>query len=72
LALEATWAEIAGPYAESTRVNALQRGVLEIVVANSILLQELTQFHKKQLLRQLQEKVAGPVKDLRFRVGPIA
>ena len=72
LTLERTWAEIAGPYAEQTRVNSFNRGVLEIVVANSVILQELTQFHKKKLLQQLKGKISsGPLTDLRFRVGEV-
>src|SRR4051812_34403674 len=71
LHLEKAWAEAAGPeHAAHTRVNALRRGVLEVVVGNAVLLQELTHFHKRRLLEQLRRRLPGtPLTDLRFRAG---
>jgi predicted nucleic acid-binding Zn ribbon protein len=69
---DAAWRQAAGPLAaEYTRIGSLRRGKLEIIVANSTLVQELG-FQKQALL----EKLAGllpdeKLKDLRFRVGRI-
>jgi predicted nucleic acid-binding Zn ribbon protein len=71
-ALEAAWREAAGAAAERfSRVAALRRGKLEVVVANSTVVQELS-FQKTALLNAL--RLALPeeqIRDLRFRVGPI-
>jgi predicted nucleic acid-binding Zn ribbon protein len=49
----------------------VQRGTLEVHVASSALVQELT-FQKKQLVKKLTELIPDfKIKDLRFRVGPI-
>jgi predicted nucleic acid-binding Zn ribbon protein len=73
LRLEETWAEIVGPRASGhTRVGVLRRGVLEIVVDSSVLLQELAHFQKRQLLEQLRARLTGmTINDLRFRSGTI-
>ncbi len=72
LRLEQAWATAAGPEAAvQTQVGALRRGVLEVLVANSVLLQELAHFHKRRLLEQLRQKLPGvTLTDLRFRLGP--
>jgi len=73
LRLEQAWAQIAGPkVAASTCLGRLQRGVLEVIVGNSILLQELAHFQKRQLLEALQARSPTPVTGLRFRIGAIA
>jgi predicted nucleic acid-binding Zn ribbon protein len=71
LHLERAWAEAAGPaLAEDTRVAGLRRGVLEVQVGNSALLQELAQFHKRRLLEELRRRLPGArLDDLRFRAG---
>src|SRR6185437_17122992 len=71
LHLERAWAEAAGPeHAVHTRLGALRRGVLEVVVGNAVLLQELSHFHKRRLLEQLRRRLPGtPLTDLRFRAG---
>ena len=73
LHLEKAWAEAAGPdFAARTRVAALRRGVLEVVVGNAVLLQELASFHKRRLLEELRRRLPNtPVTDLRFRAGPV-
>lgn len=69
--LEAIWAEAAGPQAAAeTRVGALRKGVLEVIVGNAVMLQELAHFHKRRLLEQLQRRLPT-VKELRFRTGVI-
>ena len=73
LRLEKAWADAAGPeFASKTRVAALRRGVLEVVVGNAVLLQELAHFHKRRLLEELRSRLPHtPVNDLRFRAGPV-
>jgi predicted nucleic acid-binding Zn ribbon protein len=73
LRLEEAWAEAVGPEAAPhTRVGGLRRGVLEVVVANAVLLQELAHYQKRRLLEQLRGRLPGtPVNDLRFRAGVI-
>jgi hypothetical protein len=54
-----------------TRVGKLQRGVLEVVVANSTVLQELT-FAQADILAQLAlREASAAVRKLRFRTGQI-
>jgi len=71
-ALEEAWTEAAGPgLSSATRVGRLHRGVLEILVASSPLLQELT-FQKTELLHRLRHLLPDqPIQDLRFRLGRI-
>ena len=66
------WAEAAGETtARYTRVGALRRGVLEVTVANSTLVQELT-FQKRPIVDALNRLLPDErIADLRFRVGPI-
>ena len=72
--LETAWRHAVGePGARHTRVGALRRGVLEIMVANSVLLQELAGFQKQTLLERLREALdSQQIRDLRFRLdeGP--
>jgi len=57
---------------EHTRVNALRRGVLEVLVDNAVLLQELAHFHKRRLLEAVRGRLAGSaIHDLRFRAGVV-
>jgi predicted nucleic acid-binding Zn ribbon protein len=69
---EAAWREAAGEQAACySRAGPIRRGKLEITVANSTWLQELS-FRKRQLLSTLAELLPDEkIKDLRFRVGPI-
>jgi predicted nucleic acid-binding Zn ribbon protein len=71
LHLEQAWEEAAGPaHAAHTRVGALRRGVLEVIVDNAVLLQELSHYHKRRLLEQLRQRLPNtPLTDLRFRAG---
>jgi len=65
-----TWRSTVGVgLAQQSRVGRLYRGVLEIVVSNSVVLQELT-FKKGALLRQLKAQSLS-LRDIRFRVGDI-
>ncbi len=69
---DAAWGEAAGPLlATYTRVGTLRRGTLEIMVANSTVIQELG-FQKQTLLETLGRLLPDEgIKDLRFRTGPI-
>jgi predicted nucleic acid-binding Zn ribbon protein len=69
--LEAAWAEAAGPeYAPQTRVLAIRRNILEVEVRGNVVLQELSQFHKRRLLAKLRELLTGvKITDLKFRAG---
>lgn len=73
LKLEKAWMVSAGEdYAPLTRVSALKKGVLEVLVANSALLQELAQFQKRSILATLRTELPGvEITDLRFRYGKI-
>ena len=66
------WQKVAGDeLARVTQVSALKRGVFEVLVANSLLMQELT-FRKEELLAALQAALpAAGVKQLKFKVGRI-
>jgi len=68
----AAWQAAAGEtLARFTRVGQLRRGQLEVTVANSTIMQELT-FQKQQILAKLQHELAeAKIRGLRFRVGAI-
>jgi predicted nucleic acid-binding Zn ribbon protein len=70
---EEAWREAVGELiARYTRVGALRRGALEVTVANSAVLQELT-FQKAELLIKLAQRLPDEtIRSLRFRSGKIA
>lgn len=54
-----------------TRVGQVRRGTLQITVANSVIMQELT-FRKTELLAQLAQRAASHnIKSIRFRTGNV-
>jgi predicted nucleic acid-binding Zn ribbon protein len=69
---EEAWRQAAGPMlAKYTRVGPLRRGTLEIMVANSTLVQELG-FQKQKLLEALAKALPDEgIKNLRFRTGNV-
>lgn len=71
LRLEAAWAEAAGPQLlKETRVMVVRRGVMEIEVKNSVLMQELAQYHKRNLLGKLRKQLPSlTLTDLKFKAG---
>ena len=73
LRLEETWRQAVGEnIALRTAVEALRRGVLEIIVADAVLFQELAGFEKRRLLEYLQERLGkSRVTDIRFRLGNV-
>jgi predicted nucleic acid-binding Zn ribbon protein len=70
--IESAWQSAAGEaLARFTRAGRLQRGVLEITVSNSTMIQELG-FQKQQILASLQAKLPdAKIRGLRFRIGEI-
>lgn len=70
---EGAWREAAGELAAKySRAGIVRRGKLEVTVANSTMLQELS-FQKPALLEALGRLLPDEkISDLRFRVGPIA
>jgi predicted nucleic acid-binding Zn ribbon protein len=58
-------------WATATRVAGVRRGVFEVLVANSLLMQELT-FQKESLLKRLRDALPGDgIKQIKFSVGQI-
>jgi len=68
---EQAWRDVAGDLANRSRVGAHRRGVLEITVSHSALVQELL-FQKSRLLTGMAERLPGQeFRDLKLRVGAI-
>jgi len=66
---EAWQAAVGGPWASYSRVGHIRRGVVEVTVANSAVLQELT-FRKSELIRKLAAALPEQtISDMRFRIG---
>ena len=62
----------ADAWSNSTRVAGLRRGVFEVQVENSLLMQELT-FRKEALLASLQDALPEhSIKQIKLRVGKIS
>ena len=72
-ALEDAWnAAVGEPRCKLTKLGEVRRGVLNVTVAHSALLEELAAFDKSRLLKALRESVPDlSVLDIRFRVGPV-
>lgn len=70
LEVNAAWEQAVGqPHGSASRAGGVRRGVLEVIVASSIVLQELT-FRKKKLVALLAQALPEHrITDLRFRVG---
>ena len=71
--LEDAWnAAVGEPGCRQTLVGDVRRGVLNVTVAGSALLEELAAFRKPALLAALRQAApATLIHDIRFRVGPI-
>jgi len=67
---EQVWQEVVGPeVSEQTRIGSYRRGVLEILVNNSSLLQELAAFRKETLIEELRKRLsATAIRDVKFRL----
>jgi hypothetical protein len=71
--LEDAWNAVLGePTCYQTQLGEVRRGVLNVTVAHSTLLEELAAFRKPALLAALRSNApATPIHDIRFRVGMI-
>jgi hypothetical protein len=72
--LEDAWnAALGKPTCWQTRLGEVRRGVLNVTVAHSTLLEELAAFRKPALLEALRSGApATTIHDIRFRVGAVA
>jgi hypothetical protein len=72
--LENAWdAAVGEPHCHQTRVGEVRHGVLNVTVAHSTLLEELSAFRKAALLASLRSSAPGTaMRDIRFRVGSLA
>ena len=72
--LEDAWnAAVGEPYCRQTQLGEVRRGVLNVTVAHSTLLEELAAFRKPALLAALRSGApATTIHDIRFRVGAVA
>jgi len=64
------WQAVVGDlWSQHTRVGEIKRGTLEVFVANSLVMQELT-FQKQAFLAKLSELLPDQkIKNLKFKVG---
>jgi hypothetical protein len=71
--LATAWRAVVGEtWAKQTRVGPIRRGVCEVTVANSALLQQIS-FQQRDILSQLQSRQPHfNIRQIRFRVGPVA
>jgi hypothetical protein len=71
--LESAWAGVVGsPADRQTRVAGLRHGVLTVLVAHPVLLQELAAFRKPALLAGMRQALPEVrIVDIRFRVGVV-
>jgi hypothetical protein len=72
--LEEAWnAAVGEPFCRQTQLGEVRRGVLNVTVAHSTLLEELAAFRKADLLAALRSGApATAIQDIRFRVGTVA
>lgn len=66
------WSRAVGELDQVSRAIDVKRGVLQVVVSNSVVMQELT-FRKSDLISTLAKALPKhKINDLRFRVGKIS
>lgn len=66
------WSKAVGALDKFSRATEVKRGVLHIVVSNSVVMQELT-FRKAELISYLAESLPKhKISDLRYKVGKIS
>ncbi len=69
--IEAWTAAVGEKLVKFTRPGQIRRNVLEVIVANSTMMQELT-FQKAAILEKLAPLLPDEkIRDLRFKIGPI-
>ena len=67
--LEEAWQSVIGDLASFTRVGVVRRGTLEVLVASSLMMQELT-FQKQRILQAMRQAYPeGKINKIRFRGG---
>jgi hypothetical protein len=65
------WRDAAGSLTAFSRATQVRRGVLEVLVSNSMMVQEIG-YQKPALLKRLAELLPDEgIRDLKLRVGPI-
>ena len=70
-AFESAWREAAGEMARFTRLGQVRRGRLEVIAANSTIIQELS-FRKLELIHALARLLPDErINGIRFRVGSV-
>jgi Dna[CI] antecedent, DciA len=71
--LENAWNTAVGePQCYQTQIGELRHGILNVIVANSTLLEELVAFRKVKLVASLRSGALGTaIHDIRFRVGSV-
>src|SRR5208337_1625344 len=71
--LEGAWNTAVGePNCHQTQIGEVRRGILNVTVVHSTLLEELAAFRKPALLQAIRAGAPGTIiHDIRFRVGPI-
>jgi hypothetical protein len=71
--LEDAWnAAVGEPSCRQTRLGEVRRGILNVTVAHSSLLEELAAFRKPSLLQALRSSAPGTtIHDIRFQVGSV-
>ncbi len=67
------WRTAAGDrFASDTKATSIRRGVLEVLVKNSTLVQEIN-FQRRDLIDRLAQLLPDEnIHDLKFRVGPVS
>jgi hypothetical protein len=72
--LESAWADAVGEAARGqTELGEVRRGILNVTVAHSALLEELSAFGKTRILAALRTGAPGTtIHDIRFRVGALS
>ena len=66
------WEKAVGKYSGKTKVGRIRSGVLEVHVASSAVMNQLS-FQKKQLLSAIQQQLPqNKIKDIRFKLGNVA
>ncbi len=71
--LNEAWEIAAGPkFNKNTKAARINRGTLEVIVASSAAMNQLS-FQKRQLLSAMQQQLPqNKIKDLRFKLGNVA
>lgn len=72
--LQRLWVSILGPAkAGMTSLGGVRRGILQVTVGNSSLMEELKLFRKPEILKRIRSSPVGSsVRDIRFRIGKVA